>query len=245
VRHLRDVTTGGSVGCLGVIADFDDTLADTRRHRPVSMAAALVELGCVVRPEEVAAGWGTPFPQLIGRLAPHIPYEDFEATYLARIGAEGSSLISGASDFLFGLSRAGVRIAVLTAGARNIILREMEMGRIDITIDVLFAAEDTKHHKPDVRVLDEVMGWFADLDVTGRSLAYVGDSVDDGRVARAAGLEFYAVLTGSGTREEFARLGIPERDVFCSVADSDLMERLIGPSNGQVTDRKEATHGSN
>lgn len=208
------------------------------------MAAALVGLGYRVRPEEIAAGWGTPFPQLIGRLAPGAAYLDFEAAYLARVDADGSCLIHGTSDFLHRLVQAGKRIAVLTAGARNVILREMELGRIESAVDAVFAAEDTKHHKPDVRVLDEVIDWFADQGIDSRSLAYVGDSIDDGRVARAACLGFFAVLTGTGTREDFIRLGVAEQDIYRSVGDPALTDRLAGPNDGPVTDRMESAHGS-
>ena len=71
-----------------------------------------------------------------------------------------------------------------------------------IPIAVLVGADNVQHQKPHPEGLQQIAG----LDPK-RSLLYVGDTVDDARASRAAGVPFVGVAAGThGHRAELIRL---------------------------------------
>jgi phosphoglycolate phosphatase len=219
-----------SGGYRGIILDFDDTLAETRQTRSALMAESLRDLGANVQYDDVYEGWGTPFLDLINRLAPDITYEDFESHYTEKLRESRAAILEPSFAFLASLRYFGSSVVILTSGGRTLIETELEIGGIRDLVDVVLGAEDTAFHKPDGRTADEALEWFSTRGIAASQVAYVGDSLGDLLTAQSANIEFFGVLTGTSTREDFVAAGLSPNSIFPSVGDLDLLRKLVGSS---------------
>jgi pyrophosphatase PpaX len=126
------------------------------------------------------------------------------------------------------LQRSGVRLGLVTASTRAVV--EPNLARLNLAgvFETAWYADDVEHGKPHPEAL------LLALDVLGVAAAktvYVGDTVTDLEMARAAGAGFAAV--GATTKPEaFLRAGADR--VWPSVgAWVDDLYGPIGPSRGR------------
>jgi len=187
-------------GWAAVLFDLDGTLADTvelilRCYRHTMRTHLLRELP----DERWLATIGTPLKDQLRDFA----RDDAEAarmldtyvTYQRGIHDQLVHPFPGALATVRDLKEAGTRVAVVTSKRREIALRTL--GRCDLTdeYDVLVAADDVAHGKPDpepVRLALERLGLAGEAPRT----LMVGDSPWDIRAGRAAGTRTAAALWG-------------------------------------------------
>ncbi len=97
-------------------------------------------------------------------------------------------LQEGAAGFVRALERAGIRRAVNTNGGSEARTNLDSLG-LKGAFDLIVSADDVKRPKPwpdGVRLILDRLG------IRPGEAVYIGDSVMDGRTARAAGVEFWA-----------------------------------------------------
>jgi len=206
-----------------IIFDFDDTLMATRNSRVAVLIKAAANFGYRLTPEDVAKHWGKPFNELISDMMPGVDYEAFRCHYAKIMCSIPPQALPGACDLLAELTPHGVRIFVVSSGARDLVRQDLEDGDLWQYVSRLWGYEDTPYHKPDPRTLDPVLLTLAEHDIHLNQAVYLGDSTSDFEVASAKGLLFCAVLTGVHTREDFLMVGLQEDLIVNS------LEELLAP----------------
>ncbi|MEO8901113.1 MAG: HAD family hydrolase [Polyangiaceae bacterium] len=112
-------------------------------------------------------------------------------------------------------------VGIVTAAGRNIVERQLHALGIDAaSLAVLQTAEDTPHHKPDPRVFEPALAKLAQRGVPPASVTYVGDSLNDYRAARDAGLQFLGILRGTTTEQAFHDAGARTIDSLAELLTS-------------------------
>jgi phosphoglycolate phosphatase-like HAD superfamily hydrolase len=197
------------VGYSAVLFDFDDTLMATRQTRVPLIVDTLAEFGCHVELTNVIGHWGKPFPQLIECLAPAVDYGVFHRQYSERMSSQAPVVLPGAAELLQRLRDTGTCVEIVSSGSRKLVLHDLEAGGLMTYVERVWACEDTGLCKPDPGVLDRPLEQLEDRGIPRRTVAYVGDSWADFRVAHSHGLHFVGVLTGLQSRADFVAAGVP------------------------------------
>lgn len=196
-----------------LVFDLDGTLIDSVPDLTVAVNKLLAEegrakltdadvapmvgdgVGMLVR-RALAASGGVPE----GEIAPFV--DRFIAHYEPH-AADQTRLFEGVVETLGHLKARGIKLAICTnkvGGATRKILKALE---IEHLFDVVVGGDDTPRHKPDplhVRITLDRLG------VTAAEAAYVGDSENDVKAAKGAGLPVVLVTFGY-TRIPVAELG--------------------------------------
>lgn len=68
--------------------------------------------------------------------------------------------------------------------------------------------------KPHPQAFEPALQWLAAQGITKNEILTFGDHLDDYLSAKAAGIDFYAVLTGQTTKEDFLAEGLAEEKIF-------------------------------
>jgi phosphoglycolate phosphatase-like HAD superfamily hydrolase len=209
-KEWRGTTLGGYSA---ILFDFDDTLMATRETRVPLIVDTLAELGCHVELESVIDHWGKPFPRLIGCLAPSVDYEVFHQQYSERMSSQAPVVLPGAAELLKRLRDLGARVEIVSSGSRKLVLHDLEAGGLMTYVGRVWACEDTDSCKPDPQVLDRPLAQLEARGIPRRTVAYVGDSLADFRVAHSQELPFVGVLTGLQSRGDFLAAGVPSGQI--------------------------------
>lgn len=124
-----------------------------------------------------------------------------------------TTLYEGVKEMLESLRNKGVKIAIVTTKYHYRIEAILEVNRMGHLIDEIIGGEDVKNPKPDPEGMKLLM---ERLKVSPEEILYVGDSLVDAETAKAAGVDFVAVLTGTTEAEEFA--GYPCKEILSTAA---------------------------
>lgn len=159
---------------------------------------------------QVRAAIGGGLPKAMSRFVPAERLEEALAIYRPHWDAtmlDGVALMPGASGMLRALARIGVRAAVFTnkhgPSARRV-CEHLEIA--DLLADVV-GAGDTAWLKPE----PEFSAWTLNrLQARAESTCLVGDSPYDVEAARAGGLAFVGVSTGTHSEAELRAAGADE-----------------------------------
>lgn len=201
------------------IFDFDDTLALTMPNRWHCLVLAAQHFGTSLDPDAIREYWGLPFGQLIERLMPAVPYEDFYRHYFDVMALNPSELAPGAEPVLRELKSLGIVCMVVSSGSRELVSHDLEVLGIAGYLEKLYAFEDCEYHKPDPRVFDGVRFKLMNLGIAWENAVCLGDSTRDLIAAEGAGLQFVAITTGLHSRLEFRAAGLPDARIFDSLDD--------------------------
>ena len=193
-----------------VIFDFDDTLVESRplkwaQHKAVAKKFYNIDL----TDEELRSYWGKPFHLAVMELYKNV--DTFENIHKAVISEKENFLKGeyiGAVALLNELISLGVCVGIVSATMRLHIFEELK--RLNFPIDgiqVVQGSDETVFHKPDGQVFAPILEKLAEKGIEKKDIVYVGDSMDDFRAAKSAGIHFVAVTTGLYSREEFKSNG--------------------------------------
>jgi phosphoglycolate phosphatase len=121
-------------------------------------------------------------------------------------GGHDALLLPGARDALDRLQAAGRPLGLVTAGHREIVAPQLERHRLSGTFSVVVYGDDLPVHKPDPRPLRHAL---ARLGLAGRPdrSAYLGDTRDDVRMARAAGVYAVGIASLLGDPDDLRAAG--------------------------------------
>ena len=204
-----------------VLFDFDFTLADSSEGIVVCMNHALGRLGLPPAPADaIRRTIGLDLHTALGILAGEEwrPREDEFLKHFVRKADEvmvaSTTFLSGAARVLRTLHDAGYRVGIVTTKYRHRVEDALERDGLRALVDVIVGADDVPRPKPAPDGLLQAAGALA---VPTRDCVFVGDSVVDAMAARAAGVAFVAVLSGTTTAEVFA--GYPVAAVLGGVGE--------------------------
>lgn len=192
-----------------VVFDMDDTLIKTfdvkfRQHQHF----ALQRYGLVLADDEFRLHWGKPFHLFLEGLYGHVDQVDRAlAEYVKLSHLFPVELQSDTLHVLDGLHGAGKKLGIVTATAREVVVRDLTPVSFPFErLHKLQTSDDTPVHKPDPKVFEPILKSLRDADVKG-GIVYVGDALTDYYAARDAGLHFVGVTTGLITAEQFRDAG--------------------------------------
>jgi phosphoglycolate phosphatase len=177
-----------------LIFDLDDTLIESfptyaRLHQHVAS-----ELGLPVPSREALVPYGATWEATLARLWPEADLASFIRRYDEIANDHPYPAIAGALPALESLRRAGHSLWIVTKRSRRRLFdRLFQAGIPSRLFDGIFPAEDQPRIKPHPDCFAPV--WAA-LGRPDRQAVYVGDRHEDRAAAEAAGIRFYAVLTG-------------------------------------------------
>jgi phosphoglycolate phosphatase len=195
----------------GIIFDFDGTLIDSYEAITESLNAVRASFSMPALPvSEVKGMVGHGLEHLIagavgsGRVDEGVRL--FRQTYGA-ICERTTKILPQVKETLEQLDRRGYVMAIATNKpsyfARDI-LRALE---IDHLFAEVLGPNDVEKAKPDPEMIEIIL---MRLGLSSEETAYVGDMLLDIEVGRRAGVEVYAIPTGSATREALLD-GRPDR----------------------------------
>ena len=192
-----------------VIFDFDDTIC-------------LTEEACFILENRVAESmnfppmtrkthqknWGLPLKTAIVERLPGINVDEFikrQIKFMAETIEKGllDKIPQENLDVLESIKKGGKKLAILTSRDTNEVKHLLhESHPFNGLIEAFYHRDNSKYHKPDPRVFDEILD---KLESRPEESVYVGDAISDAAAAKGAGMHFIAVLeSGLRDRKYFA-----------------------------------------
>lgn len=191
-----------------ILFDWDGTLVDSLGAFHSANAA-------------VMAAFGLPFDEVVYRRA-YAP--DWRLMYL-RLGVPGDRLdeanemwhaefgtaadvvaFAGVADALEGLAATGVRLGVVTAGDREIVIPQLERTGLGRLLPIRIFGDDLDVHKPDPAPLRLALSRLG-IDDRPDEVTYVGDAPTDMLMARAVGVHAVGITSVLGDPDELRAAG--------------------------------------
>ena len=216
------------MGYKAIIWDLDGTLLDTLQDLADAVNHSLEAYGLPVRTkEEIRAIVGRGIRHLVENAVPtgtdpattDAVFGEF-CTYYAAHSADATAPYAGIPAMLGKLSRAGVKMAIVSNKA-DFAVQDLVMRYFGEEITLAVGAREDIPKKP---APDMVEYALARLGVTKAEAAYVGDSEVDVLTARNTGMDCLAVDWGFRSRETLREAGA-ER-IFST--PQELMETILG-----------------
>ena len=191
-----------------VVLDFDDTLSLTEEACFYIENEAAQQLGFSPMTREAhLKNWGKPLAEAIVERIPGIDVKAFlirVEQVRQRYVTEGKadSISKNNQKFLDDLLASGRMLAVLTSRTLEEIKHLLEKDHpLNSRIEKFYHKNSSEYIKPDPRVFDQIL---KDFSVLNNETIYIGDSFDDAKSAKSAGIHFIAVLeSGLRTKESF------------------------------------------
>lgn len=205
-----------------LIFDLDDTLIESfptyaRLHQRVA-----AELGLPVPSQEALIPYGATWEETLAALWPGVDLTPFVRRYDELAHQHPYPAIAGAAPALSSLRARGHTLWIVTKRSRLRLFTRLAEAQIPAELFAgIYPAESQPRTKPHPECFTPV--WAA-LGGHHPRAVYVGDRHEDRRAAEAAGIGFYAVLTGPEARCGFPG-DLPESSILTSVAA--LPQRLV------------------
>jgi phosphoglycolate phosphatase len=215
-RRRESVLPSRAVQHPPLIFDLDDTLIESfptyaRLHQTVA-----AELGLPVPSREALVSYAATWEQTLAALWPDADLDAFIRRYDEIANDHPYPAIEGAAAALTTLRAAGHSLWIVTKRSQRRLYDRLAQARLPVELfDGIFPAEAQPRTKPHPECFAPV--WAA---LGGRHAAavYVGDRHEDRHAAEAAGIGFYAVLTGPEASRGFPG-DLPRAAVLQSVAE--------------------------
>lgn len=194
-----------------VLFDWDGTLVDTLPFMYAATELVMAERGVPITWDDYRRHF-TPDWRLLYRRF-RLPEDAIESVgdrwWALYRGRDEAALLPGAADSLRRLSGAGLALGIVTAGRRDSVEPQLERHGLAGLIDARVYGDDPFEPKPGPAGLHHA------LDVLGLAghaaeAAYVGDALDDMRMAVAAGARGIGILTDLATDAELRDAGASE-----------------------------------
>lgn len=202
-----------------VLMDADGVLVDSLQHSLGCYPRVAKELGFEAPPELVRKLWGMKWDEYLQALWPGIDLDEFEEVY-HEMGFDKDIIpqIKEASSVLVLLKEGGYFLALISSRERESLERRFREAGIDLDIfDLVQGVENCPYHKPDSRVFNPVLWKTYKRGIEKNEAVYVGDTLDDYKAAREAGIKFIGVLTGGGREEDFIEAGLRKDCILESI----------------------------
>lgn len=185
-----------------VLFDLDGTLLDSLAAHHAVYRKVFADLGLPLDDAHYAERYSPNWYLFYERMGlPREQWDEADRLWLRYYEAEAPHPRPGADGILAGLRASGRRVGLVTSGDRSRVERDIRRSGWEETFDVVVCGGDVAERKP----LPGPLLHALDLLGVGPELAlYVGDTVEDIVMAKAAGTRCAAVLGGFGGREALA-----------------------------------------
>jgi 2-phosphoglycolate phosphatase len=191
-----------------VIFDLDGTLVDDYGTIQEALNYVMSNLGlCQQTVESVKKGVGLGLEDMLARFVPEQKVEDAVLMYrekYSKIIGKHTRTLPFVEQTLQQLKQLDIKIAVASNKAGDFSRQIVKILSLHRYIDVVLCGDDIKSHKPDPKILFEIMN---QLGVKKENTLYVGDMTVDVETGRNAGVETILVLTGSHRLDELKKAG--------------------------------------
>lgn len=209
-----------------VLFDFDLTLADSSAGATDCANFALRALGFrEVEQDVVRPIIGLPLPLVFKALSgsndPAMA-RSFALRFIERadqVMAQLTLPFPSVPAVLTALRDRQLKLAIVSTKFRYRIVDILARANVLSLVDVIVGGEDVNAPKPDPTGIVTALDW---LHIEPTQAIYVGDHVVDGAAARAAGLRFVGVLTGSTPRAALEAEG-----AVAVISSLDALEGLL------------------
>ena len=206
------------VAVRAVLFDWDGTLVDTLPFMYAATELVMAESGVAITWDEYRRHF-TPDWRLLYRRF-RLPEEAIESVghrwWSLYRGRDDAALLPGAADALRRLAGAGLALGIVTAGRRESVEPQLERHGVAGLLPARVFGDDRFEPKPDPAGLRHALDVLGLADRASET-AYVGDALDDMRMAVAAGARGIGIRSDLATDVELRDAGASE--VVGSVAD--------------------------
>lgn len=205
------------VAVRAILFDWDGTLVDTLPFMYAATELVMAEHGVVVTWDDYRRHFTPDWRQLYRRF--RLPEEEIESVgdrwWSLYRGRDEAGLLPGAADALQRLAAAGFALGVVTAGRRDSVEAQLDRHGLTALLAVCVYGDDPFEPKPGPAGFRHAL---AELGLAGRAAeaVYVGDALDDMRMAVAAGARGIGIRSDLATDAELRDAGAS--DVAASVA---------------------------
>ena len=200
-----------------VLFDWDGTLVDTLPFMYATTELVMAEFGVPITWDDYRRHF-TPDWRLLYRRF-RLPEDAIESVgdrwWALYRGQDEARLLPGAADAIRRLAGAGLALGIVTAGRRGSVEPQLERHGLAARLPARVYGDDPFEPKPGPAGLHHAL---ETLDLAGQAAdaVYVGDALDDMRMAVAAGARGVGIQTDLATDVELRDAGA--REVWGSVA---------------------------
>lgn len=200
-----------------LLFDFDGTLADSIEIVTISFKDTFQEMK-EEYPGDTAiqAEIGKHLQDIFAKFVPDHRIEEavqcYRKYYLFRQERGEVHSLPGVISVIRDLKEKGYRMGIVTTKLRKYTQPLVDQFGLLDCFEIIVGAEDVKKCKPNPEPLFTAV---KKMNVSVDECVYIGDAVHDGEAAKAAGMEFIAVLTGAGKKEELEKFG----EIFENLGD--------------------------
>jgi len=188
-----------------VLFDWDGTLCDSSAASLRAFQKMFAEFDICFTPEQHDEIYQPDWYEMYRAMSfPQECWQRADARWLHHFQDEHPDLIAGAGDVLDRLAARGLRLGIVSGGTRSRIERELvRMGRRD-TFCTLVCNEDVANRKPHPEGLERAM---REAGCDPAVCCFVGDTPEDIRMGKAAGVFTIGVTSGYVTADRLAASG--------------------------------------
>lgn len=202
-----------------IVFDWDGTLVDTLPAITRANIAVMASYGLPYDPVAFRLAytpdWQTMYVRL-GIAADRVLEAGARWVAAYRSEVDAARAFPGAMAALERLADAGYRMALVTAGERDIVIGQLESTGLGRHLPVRVCAGDLPVNKPHPGPLLRALTALGVVDRAAET-TYVGDSADDMRMARTVGARAVGIPSLMGTGDDLVAAGAME--LAPSVAD--------------------------
>ncbi len=194
-----------------VLFDWDGTLVDTLSHMYAATEQVMAEFGLPITFDDYRASFAPDWKLLYRRLG--VAEEAIEPMgqrwWSVYRGQDDAPLLPGVAEALRRLAAAGLALGIVTGGYRFNVGPQIERHGLAGLLPVRVYGDDLPIAKPDPELLFTALRQLGLPDAAPET-AYLGDALDDVRMARAAGIQAVGVTSMLGTEAELRAAGAVE-----------------------------------
>lgn len=201
--------------------DFDYTLVDSTEGIVGCFQRTLREMGRPPLPAiTVRRTIGLPMAEAVGTLLEtkdEAVIEDFirrYQPYADRYMTPGTHFFPGAVAALTELRQQGAKIAIISSKTSHRIQEKLDRSKAAELIDFVIGCREVAEPKPSPEGIFQAL---ERLGMAKEAALYTGDSLVDAQAAKAAGVAFAGITTGTTAADELARF--PHVKIVSRLAD--------------------------
>jgi HAD superfamily hydrolase (TIGR01549 family) len=211
-----------------IVFDWDGTLADTLQLMYIATEEVVAGFGLRLTWEDYCRLW-TPDWRVLYRSA-GLPDDVIEEAgrrwWAAYRGRDEAQLLPGAAEALVRLHAEGYPLALVTAGHRDNVGAQLRRHGLEELLRVRVHGDDMPQAKPHPEPLLRAVRELG-LGPGAAGIAYVGDALDDMRMARAAGARAVGIDAVLGDAAALRAAGADETAPSVAAWVHELLARRV------------------
>lgn len=195
-----------------VIFDYDNTLVstiETKWAQFKKMSRTFYDFD--LTDEKIREYWGRPMDDLLEQLFPKLDTLDqLYQNYLSLDSEFPMQLYPGVLEIFSTLKQRKIKYGILTATSRRLITERFDTHNFPVEdFFTIQCADDSKYHKPDPRVFDNLLAKLKSISINANETVYIGDDIRDYQAANAAGMKFIGIPNGLTSETDLKNTNSP------------------------------------